>query len=995
MFRAADQQPTTFIHNLSQLELANGSKGRIKIGADSKGRAVVKVTSNWSLVLWLKNTWGNSKAKQTLHDQALTTLRSTEISSIRIKERLVTDIRSGVFPFMSKSERRTINQTFGSKETVAKEQVNQHLLLEPTKALDTARQELERLKAKLPSVSIADTTVFMRATHSGALQDPDSAAEFEAFHTTLEQHFESTSQKRLYDQTSLNITAELLEDFETHAPQKFQEIRTGFAKRPDNYPAVKTYVNDLERRADLPHSATGDRPDHFTVQDLHALEMLASGSRTGVKVKESLEQSLHSPATEAVFNSAQEKLRNFDTHQLKGSIDQAQKLWLKMAKPRLPRLAKRVLRNRRNRILAQLKPQLAIAAEARAKLHTINSTVGRKWAPDVLRNPALCGPVLSKTYQQLEEVEKLAGQVMYDAQLQFMHDSHNSKPNHPQVVIEGGGPVGLISAMRQYEKGAKVVVLEKRDTLYNRPQVVRLDNQWGKDLRHHLGEQFDELVAPESGKAKIQPDGSIYIVTKALEDVLHTRLSELTASDPHKPPHIQRLAAHALTSVEPPNQLGGKYRVIAQYESKYDPGAEKNPKQQVREVFETDLLICAGGKESPTRSKFLNHCPVTQPKQYGVASWESPKIQNQGLDTFPAFQDVLATDTEFQNNYRTQLHETLHPFNGHVGIALSNAARKDLVRTLGLTEDDLSPLLNTVEGDDRTLLIEIINDLRDGRMNSDALTLDDMLPLINDNVCQLRTFENRNLVYLGMEIPDLAHQWMETVGSNLDPVERKEIQNTVRQLWFQASAEKQGVAQKLGVNLGMMNSQFATTFPVAQDKPLDHFTVIEGQHGGASLTIAASGDAATSPHFMTYSGLTSGRETIDALCSFTDQVASGTSSRADVDRKLTEDYEQTSEFVLYKGSNFLTARDPGAVKESLKENARKEMAALGATTSTGFSVTKDHGDSYLLNKGTDTFSLVIDENGRIQAEKYSTFTSGAEKLGKFSTFKHFELQCLS
>ncbi|WP_281648317.1 hypothetical protein [Parendozoicomonas sp. Alg238-R29] len=584
---------------------------------------------------------------------------------------------------------------------------------------------------------------------------------------------------------------------------------------------------------------------------------------------------------------------------------------------------------------------------------------------------------------------------MYEAQLQFMHDSHNRKPKHPKVVIEGGGPVGLISAMRQYQKGAEVVILEQRNTLYNRPQIVRLDNQWDKDLRHYLGDQFDELLAPGSGKTKLQPDGSIHVVTKALEDALHKRLSELVSSDPNNPPRIQRLAAHELTMVEPPDHAGGRYKVRAQYKKKYDLGSEKNPKQPEQEVFEADLLICAGGKESPTRNKFLNHCPVTHPKQYGVASWEGPSIKNEDLSTFPAFQDVLATDVEFQQSYKSQLHEALHPFTGNLGAILSPAGRKEMTRALGLTEQELIPLRSRVPQEDKAFLEEVIADLRENRINRDIPVLGDMLTAINKEVCQLRTFENRNLFYLGMEIPGPAHQWMETVGQNLEEQEKGEVQRLLKQLWFQAAGEKQGFAKTHGANLGLMNKQFATTFPVAQDKPADHFTVISGKNGGPSLTVAASGDAATSPHFMTYSGLTGGRETIDALCGYTDRVASDKTTRGEIEQKLLEDYDRTAEFILYKGSNFLKPRDSDDIRASLKANARTEVENLGGTTQTGYTVTKTHGDSYLLDNGDETFSMVIDENGRFQVEGYNNGRPDPENLGTFSTFRHFELQCLS
>src|SRR5262249_5461442 len=42
------------------------------------------------------------------------------------------------------------------------------------------------------------------------------------------------------------------------------------------------------------------------------------------------------------------------------------------------------------------------------------------------------------------------------------------------VVVVGGGPLGLVSAIRAFQSGKKVVVLEKR-TAYTRDQIMGLD----------------------------------------------------------------------------------------------------------------------------------------------------------------------------------------------------------------------------------------------------------------------------------------------------------------------------------------------------------------------------------------------------------------------------------------------------------------------------------------------------------------------------------------
>ncbi len=998
MFRKADRQPTSFASNLQKIESAHGSKGRLKMALDSRGRVVVEVVPSWSLILWLQNTFANKQARQALHDQALQALHSTNAIGIPIKQRLVVHITKGEFPFVNRSERRAVQAEFNSgnglkRLNTDKIAVQKHHLLDEEQARSTAESEMQRLQARMPSVSVADAANYMRARQSCVMHDPGSAQAFAQFDQTLQAHFTRTSQERLSNTTEISITATLLEQARQVKPELFEQVQHNFAIHPEQYPEIQTYLNDLERRATQAHSATGDSIDVITARDRTTLMKLNSTAHYSIyELTNKLKEDVQAAAGNPDFLKAQNSLKNLNIARLKQDIETAQNLWLKMAEPGISRARRSSMKRQRERILVKIQPELVIAAAAREQLHHINSTLGRKWGADLLRDPEVVqDDNFSETYLALEQIEDLAGPVMYDAQLQHMCNTHDAKPHHPKVVIEGGGPVGLMTAIRQYEKGADIVVLEKRDTRYNRPQVVRLDRQWLKDLRYYLGEEFDELLS-EDGRSRVQPDGSAYLVTKALENALHQRLTKLISFDSHNPPHIQRLAAHELTSVEPPEQPGGKYRVRAQYQKRYDSGETK---QEQQEVFETDLLICAGGKESPTRNKFLNHCPVTHPRQYGVASWESPLIKNDELQTFPTFQNVLTTDKEFGESYQKYFIEIMHPFTGSVGPYLSHAARKRLILTLAIDEAELQHLLDKTDDDnEREFILEILADLRNGRLQQDTVTLEAMVQAIESEVCQVRTFENRNLIYLGMEIPDPTDQWMKSVTAGLDDNENREIQKILSQCWFQSAADHLGFGKTLSATLPVMNSQFTTTFPVAQDKPLDHFTVVKNAGNGPSLTVAASGDAATSPHFMTYSGLTGGRETIDALCHYTDQIASGNSYRQEIEEKLVQDYNRTATFILHKGSNFLEPRSEDEIARALQESARRQIPAPGSRTDTGFNVHDVDQDSYILSNGIQTYLIRVNENGRIQASDYNQNNPEVIDLGEFSTFRHFELEYL-
>ncbi|WP_281646225.1 hypothetical protein [Parendozoicomonas sp. Alg238-R29] len=156
----------------------------------------------------------------------------------------------------------------------------------------------------------------------------------------------------------------------------------------------------MERRVDQQHSATGDRPDYFTAQNLHVLGIFSPHSPLYNKVMARLQSDILTGQTGPAFTAAKGLLTRLNIPQLERDINTAQQLWQDMANPDLPDTERTQLRKQRQQLLTRIQPNLKIAAEARAHLHTVNSTAGRKWAPDVLRSPSLCGEDASKTYKQ-------------------------------------------------------------------------------------------------------------------------------------------------------------------------------------------------------------------------------------------------------------------------------------------------------------------------------------------------------------------------------------------------------------------------------------------------------------------------------------------------------------------------------------------------------------------------------------------------------------------
>ncbi len=174
---------------------------------------------------------------------------------------------------------------------------------------------------------------------------------------------------------------------------------------------------------------------------------------------------------------------------------------------------------------------------------------------------------------------------------------------------------------------------------------------------------------------------------------------------------------------------------------------------------------------------------------------------------------------------------------------------------------------------------------------------------------QTRCFENKEQFYIGMEIPSQIKDYLADAqrvlladGATEDDV--RKLQFLIRTAWFQTVANSYGVDEKLNARKGAINKKFAATFSVAQDRTEDN-VVYKG--GKRPLMITAAGDAAASPHFMSGTGLTSGRQHILDDKAYTKLLATGAShivmeTEAD---DLRDKSDRTAVFAISRGSPFL------------------------------------------------------------------------------------------
>lgn len=466
--------------------------------------------------------------------------------------------------------------------------------------------------------------------------------------------------------------------------------------------------------------------------------------------------------------------------------------------------------------------------------------------------------------EKIKQLDQIHSQDIDVAMLASFKEDHARFSTHLKVVIEGGGPTGLLLALTQFCSGADVCLFEKRDMLYNRPQIVKLDPKWLAMLKVYLGEKYYELFevkgvlrSEETGEITVTGD----IAVNALEDALQVRLTELMSMYETKEVNpIQRYALHEFVGVAS-SEGNGKFSVSAQYNS--ESGIENKK-------VEADIIICAGGKNSSIRETFLpSSVPTKVPGYYGVCSWIG-KIPKQEVTKklFPTFRNMFLVDQGVINRFNEDLKEL-----GYVGRGLEKVAH----------------------------------------------------PYI-----QTRTFENQNLIYIGMEIPSEVYAILKMLS-----MENRKI---MQEKWFQRVLKSYGEKVE-GVEESAIDKKFCATFPIDQPRlsPGHESTLI--QKDGQKLLILAAGDALAAPHFMRYSGLTGAREMI---LNCEEYMATDSDKKEVALRVLQTKTTDAVNFVEKQGRAFL---ETVSLEEQREMQKSLILKSFEEAASKGF-LTKKENDSY-------------------------------------------------
>ena len=862
----------TFLQNLEQYEKAIGKQGvAVHIGS-RKGRTIIKEVPRWNLFLRLVCWVQGAKSRRAFHDQMLTTLKDEGIdSAFRTRVyKAITKRSTSVFP---SRECRHIRNDETSYFKPLPEDHRVHAY-DPSYVQPVTRakhpdprpipEKMQALRKALPDVSLFQAQTFLEEYYlhliSGSCE-PALAEEFNTFYQTLFRHFFNTRQSDSFirvDHDASQATLKVIRQ-SVSADQFAETLCSLCTRKPDCLLLLESLASDLFNHAVIhgqpihghPSSQVTDDELEFarTIAETPQLKTLLRIDKDFSKVRQQLETEMHEQLVAIpAYESLKSELKELDISHI---ADQAE-----------------------YQIPAK---QLKTIVQARKALLDLQLSIGRRWHDSVLlREDNWPSSEDFETYKKLLEIDKLSCPQIYKAQRQWLIEQHNSKSLHPHEVIEGAGPTGLLLAITQFQEGMDVSVVEKRSTQYERSQVVRLDPKWMNMLKFYLGTRYFELFSGQTGehgrigKGIIREDGFGEITTKELEDALHMELSELISLAPEG---VQRLAEHKVISVGEPKEAGEKYKVIAKRSS--------DEQAQEETIHNVDVLVAAGGTNSPTMLKELTSKKVTTQEIYSVCSWESPKLKNKALDTFDDFRSHIVVGQTFIDAFQGEL-----------------AAQ--------LQEGDFSWLENDPESTEKQEAFrEFI------KPGSPAMVK--FANNVRGEFLQTRCFDNKGLVYIGMEMPDaFLKLCFNALIGDISPKgkQAEHLQDFFVQVWFSAIAKVSGLNQKVGLHKNHMKGKFTTLVGVQQNR-LEKHAEVKKMHG-AELLVTAAGDAAVSPHFMRYSGLTGAREHILHLKELAG-VMTGTTNemaRDEALQTLSEKAEKTATYVLNRGKAFLKPRVP-------------------------------------------------------------------------------------
>ncbi|WP_422138395.1 hypothetical protein [Endozoicomonas sp. ALC020] len=822
------------------------------------------------------------EAKVLLHDQVMKAIEGGELSK-QDRKRLVDDVSGGVIPGFSRSERESIRGRI-LHAVLRSENINT-MLSEAEEGI----KSLPALIDKIPAVSLHDAREAVKGIYKASLLKPGRISNDSRLQQDLgrlERHFADSAQSGDFRCLVEEVIRETLHSLPERLSQdEYDDLLSIWGEEsnsfiiPDHELPLRTVVKQIFLSAASAESSIHSDPRNLVLEkDYRLIQDLKRYPKLKIEVNRRSEFSYLKRQLSADKAKVRKALNQLSAEVTRLDVD-----------------------NIRERLKAGenlTKEEGQLIAESRRALLDIQLTAGRRWELSILSQPEQW-PGQQDTLTKLlkiQEIGTLRGQEIDLAQLDWLIKQHDDARTHPRVAIEGAGPTGLALALSQFEAGADVSVFDNRSTEYDKGQVVRLDLKWMDMLKFYLGEHYYELFGEgEESKGIVRSDGLGEIAIQHLEEVLQDRLNELRQrnNQTHEgdgPASLERMTAFELEGVE--SGVEG-FKVRARYNPAYDAAQQAGAKHDTLEEAvvhrPVDMIICASGKNSRLGNKFLKDGMGNYGRSYTACSWEGKQgeeLPNQELNTFQDFRKTVVFNKDFHQHFKEQLYQELQM----------------------LKESD-DPIRNVVFRKD----------------------LEELERRTLDQGMQTRCLENKNLVYIGMELPDPLNQYCHKLkrdirdqllksstsgsgpGNSEEAYQRatkkalESVKKVVHKAWLQAVAHYHGIDQSgsIGATSDKINHQFTSVLFARHQRREQNFAISEAH--GHQLAVTAAGETAVGDHFMLDSGLSGARENVLSLQDFTHKTAKHTDPfdpdlhRAELEtrhRRITDDVSEHARVFL-------------------------------------------------------------------------------------------------
>ncbi|RUR19105.1 FAD-binding protein [Legionella sp. km535] len=398
------------------------------------------------------------------------------------------------------------------------------------------------------------------------------------------------------------------------------------------------------------------------------------------------------------------------------------------------------------------------------------------------------------------------------------------------LVVIGAGPTGLMAALKLYESGANVTLLEARqgEQLHTRKQAVVLDPSIMADLRHYLGSvEYNRLFY----RGHIYPDGRGHIVIKDLERALMSRLVELSRVNSSDLKIVTGVKAHEII---PPDDTHKKFRV-----------GVLNHKTR----FECDYVYCAeGGRNAFSNPLYL----LKSPNKAEVNRNETPNAY------ITMIYDILENNPQnpFQINgqltHIKKIRDEFQPSRIQIEGFISGF--------LNSSHDHFIELKRHINNDE---LAQQLSQAFDELIHSDTFKIK-----IDEKEDNLRTFETKGQFYIATKVPPELQTLMQLLNQIANDSASKDQSKHFARLihinmqleWSRLLSHKFPFLNDPRVRLDTKNSQSFVVNPQG--------TAIAARilkHQEQELMVLAGGDLFRAPHFYSGSGLSSAHAEVNAF----------------------------------------------------------------------------------------------------------------------------------